>query len=542
MKKRSNAVRSQLVMIAATITMILGCQKEMLDFKEPGKNNLSIQEAQKHYQANNLGNISKQARASGDDSTGQRPKPAWGRAHNRGSSHGEAVVVPLEDKQRKILVSGGDRTFEYDQMHYLFMYKNAKKEVQTEHVTLMPSDEWVNGDQKVFTGRILVDSWDKKDRRIYSFSKDGAATSEQIVGPSSAKPGKDNKNGRTTMIIYRVCMTTVQTCGGTQISTGPYTINPGQNSGECATTVCKDFPVTEEDPWNGVTGTAGTGGNGTSLKGFFHNYAGWNYGSGDSGDNYLPTCNPSIPPGTPVGPNELPPCQTLTPVNTNTTPGGIGINFAHPSPEPYIFFEEGDPEALWFTAHQMFDPLVPLHLPSYSSFYAAYPKNPNNTAADLPAADVYNLIGGTVKQLKIDEPRKYINACALRVSRALNYCAAGHAIPQSTWTVKGADGKNYFLSAAKLYAYLMIRYKNAPKTVLTTADGGDFGVLFQGKLQPKKGLYIMEPINKGEYGYQASGHATVFTGLNCVGGCEFTPDNDADKKHGVKQITLFEMN
>ena len=48
----------------------------------------------------------------------------------------------------------------------------------------------------------------------------------------------------------------------------------------------------------------------------------------------------------------------------------------------------------------------------------------------------------------------YVNACALRVSRALNY--SGVTIPNiANHTFQGSDGKYYFLSSAKLYNWMI---------------------------------------------------------------------------------------
>ncbi|WP_353720317.1 T6SS effector amidase Tae4 family protein [Dyadobacter sp. 676] len=543
MKKLSPGLRSRMLLTTTMVLMLFGCQKDILDFKEPTKYNLSVAEAREYFNSTARFSGDFNARLSGRDSTGKRKRtPVWAKAHNRKSTYGDAVVVPLESNMEVITAPGGAGYLTFDQLNYLFMFKNSKKEVQTEHVTLMPDAEWFKSDQRTYIGQILVNSLDRKDRKLYTYLKDGTVKTTTIVNlpplPDSAKNGRENFG----VIKYRMCVTTTGPCGVFALGTP---LNQNQSADQCASTYCKDFYVWDwQDPWGGATGTAGTGGWG-SEGGLYHNYAGWATGGGGGGTgggtgNYVPNCDPTIPPGTSVPSTQLPPCQTITPVPYNG--GGINMNFVAPSAEPHLFFDEGDPMDLWWQAATLFATTQPIPLPSYSAFYAAYPKNPNNTAADMPANDVYNLIGGRVLELHLEKPEVYKNACALRISRALNYSGPYHEIPKTNWTVKGADGKNYFTSQAQLFTYMMIKYQSAPKTILDTDDGGDYGVSFAGKLSGKKGAYFMEPINKGEDGYQASGHATIWTGIGCIGRCDFSPPNPNNQKKGVKQITLFEMN
>lgn len=88
--------------------------------------------------------------------------------------------------------------------------------------------------------------------------------------------------------------------------------------------------------------------------------------------------------------------------------------------------------------------------------YANYPKDAQGK--ETPGSAVYSLVGGSVLANKpVVAEGQEPNACALRVSHALNY--SGVTIPANLavknskgqfeqHTFKGADNKWYFLSAA----------------------------------------------------------------------------------------------
>ncbi|WP_090974515.1 type VI secretion system amidase effector protein Tae4 [Parapedobacter composti] len=138
-----------------------------------------------------------------------------------------------------------------------------------------------------------------------------------------------------------------------------------------------------------------------------------------------------------------------------------------------------------------------------------------------------------------DTNNDYQNACALRVSRALNY--SGITIPTIIGqTAKGADGKNYFLGAANLNAW-MIKTFGEP-TKFTGAQGGENGKNFPTLLSGKKGIYIMVPNYPRDF---ASGHADIWNGETCNAGCYFgigarPPING--RQQGVAFIHLWELN
>jgi len=177
------------------------------------------------------------------------------------------------------------------------------------------------------------------------------------------------------------------------------------------------------------------------------------------------------------------------------------------------------------------------NLPSWNSYKDAYPKNTNGTYM-TGADNIFNLVGGDVKQVRIDYPLQTNNVCALKVSIALN--GAGINIPQITTsngnpgTIQGADGNYYFLNAAALNSWMKLTFGTNPSTPTTplntkhnqytTTQGGTNGVNFPTLLSGKKGIFTMIPVNSTNFG--ASGHCDIFDGSICAAGCYFGSANE----------------
>jgi hypothetical protein len=171
-------------------------------------------------------------------------------------------------------------------------------------------------------------------------------------------------------------------------------------------------------------------------------------------------------------------------------------------------------------------------LPSWNDYYNAYPKNADGTWM-TGADNVFNFVGGDVLQARLDYPNSTNNPCALKVSIALN--GAGINIPainstsNNPGTLKGADGKYYFLNAKALNSWMKRTFGTNPATSTTplnvnhfqfgSNDGGANGINFPTLLSSKKGIYTMLPFNSSDFG--ASGHCDIFDGNTCAAGCYF---------------------
>nr|WP_298659750.1 type VI secretion system amidase effector protein Tae4 [uncultured Flavobacterium sp.] len=172
----------------------------------------------------------------------------------------------------------------------------------------------------------------------------------------------------------------------------------------------------------------------------------------------------------------------------------------------------------------------PQNLPSWNAFNSSFP---TINGGYMPAPEVYQLVGGQLYNSHLNNPNAYSNACAIRVSRALNY--SGVTIPFiSGQTETGADNKNYFLNAKNLNAWMRKTF-GVPtgSNHLTGLQGGTNGENFPTLLSSKKGIYIMIANYPGLF---ATGHADIINNSHCPGECWFNPTG------GVNYIDIWELN
>ena len=157
--------------------------------------------------------------------------------------------------------------------------------------------------------------------------------------------------------------------------------------------------------------------------------------------------------------------------------------------------------------------------PNFWTMNSQYPKTSNGND-DMPSSAVCAMIGGEV--LTKYNQGAANNACCLRVSRALLY--SGINIPEiSGQTWKGADGKNYFYYVEHLFNWLNKTF-GAPDVHKTAADGAPRGTKFADHLTglQNRGIYIMMPISRTAF--RASGHASLWGGLNAIGSKNYFKD------------------
>ncbi|MEE9406881.1 MAG: T6SS effector amidase Tae4 family protein [Polaribacter sp.] len=162
---------------------------------------------------------------------------------------------------------------------------------------------------------------------------------------------------------------------------------------------------------------------------------------------------------------------------------------------------------------------TPQDLPSWADYYANFPRKAGGGWL-YGANNIYNLVGGDVLQVREDDvdERYTNNTCALKVSIALN--GSGIIIPEiitsttsgviSYGTVKGADGKNYFLNAKSLNKWMRLTFGVSPSNPkhfnYTKAQGGVGGKNFPSLIGTKKGIYSLTSSSTT----WASGHADIF--------------------------------
>jgi hypothetical protein len=143
-------------------------------------------------------------------------------------------------------------------------------------------------------------------------------------------------------------------------------------------------------------------------------------------------------------------------------------------------------------------------LPSWKSLLANFPNK--------DAATVFTEIGGKVK-LNYDIG-VFANACATRISKALNFSEVGHEIPfYKTKDSKGDDviqvssggKKNWYIFRVKVMTQYLTEIYGKPKP-LTPSD-------YKSELAGKKGIIIFVVTGWSD----ATGHADLWDGKQCVG-------------------------
>ena len=150
----------------------------------------------------------------------------------------------------------------------------------------------------------------------------------------------------------------------------------------------------------------------------------------------------------------------------------------------------------------------PKFLSIWGSFKSVY--------ADGKVTSVGNKIGGKVKQnidLGVTDPTLgFTNACALRMSYALNY--SGMSIPRGNWkTVSGADNKWYIYRVKDLLTYIN-HSLGKPDKVIKNPKPQDFSGL--------QGILIFN-VSWSD----ATGHATLWDGQTCSDHCYFPEAQEA---------------
>ncbi len=177
------------------------------------------------------------------------------------------------------------------------------------------------------------------------------------------------------------------------------------------------------------------------------------------------------------------------------------------------------------------------NLPNWQNYYNEFPHHPNGSG--MTADEVYELVGGEINQRHLSAntniSKYYQNACALRVSRALNY--SGIIIPPVAGTMKGKDGKNYFLAAKALNIWMRKTFGVSPANSkhrhFTKAQAGINGQNLPGLVSGIKGIFSMvSPKNS----LWASGHADCLQSSGtCINNCHFF---DGD----IEYIDIWELN
>lgn len=151
-------------------------------------------------------------------------------------------------------------------------------------------------------------------------------------------------------------------------------------------------------------------------------------------------------------------------------------------------------------------------LPTFQAFITAFPKiTVPQGIKYMPSPQVYQMVGGNMWTQHNAGNTYYQNACAVRGSRALNYC--GSPINNSATNIDfGSDGKRYILSAKAFNKYMNKKY-GAPTHRLTKAQINGNPNAIKNFLRGKNGIYTMVT-NGGPF----SGHVDLIIDGECLSG------------------------
>jgi hypothetical protein len=467
--------------ISISVIFYLSCNKAN-NAKLHGGNSL-IDEAQAYFNGQVLPDASAFIKNQNVYIPTLLKKPIWDEAYILNLPEGNVVVVPIS-YQNKLFVhsnfSGSSKT-SLDDMAKLIIYKTIDKKFHAE-VVIGFADSTYKSNGSTFSGFVAVEDWVGNPLHNYfNSAKSGLkeltkASVSQQNGLTQNNAANSENQKTTNEIIYvesSQCYTFYyEGDGGNLVGVAPgESNNYGYSYEDCFTsTTVIEIPET--------------------------------YGGSLSGGNYITISGAG---------------------GGSSTNGPASVDL-----EPNLSLTNNDPDIAWWTDNSTTFP--PQTLPCWQQMYTNYPKSA--TGDDLPGPQVYGLVGGQVYSMYNSNPAAFQNACALRVSRALNH--SGVVIPSiANQTYSGSDGKYYFLSSAKLFNWMRKTF-GAGSIVMTQSQGGANGSNFQSALNGHQGIYIMQAALPASFG--ALGHASLFNGTSCVGGhCYFNAEG------GVAQVRLWTL-
>lgn len=145
---------------------------------------------------------------------------------------------------------------------------------------------------------------------------------------------------------------------------------------------------------------------------------------------------------------------------------------------------------------------------------------------NVPVKDVGKKIGGKV-QANIDSG-VFKNACPIRISYVLNKCGLKIQRNSKYVTVSGAHNDQYIYRVTDIVQFLRDSF-GKPEFTKTNPEPINFS--------NKKGIIVFS----GSGWSNASGHVTLWSGINCSDACHFvsSPDNGSFIPHQANLWVLI---
>lgn len=152
-----------------------------------------------------------------------------------------------------------------------------------------------------------------------------------------------------------------------------------------------------------------------------------------------------------------------------------------------------------------------INRPRFRDLWREYP-------VGMAAPDVYQMVGGQAWDLYKENPQGYANACALRLSRSLNY--GGMPISSKKgYLVNGSDRKKYFLRVNDVIAFLKRNWGQPDIEVDTRGENVSY------QFRHIKGVIVFVVSGWRD----ATGHVTLWEGALCGDHCYFSHNNPNTK-------------
>ncbi len=207
----------------------------------------------------------------------------------------------------------------------------------------------------------------------------------------------------------------------------------------------------------------------------------------------------------------------------------IHESFFSPYPEAENFIDVNPNDLTYET------PLTLQSLPTLASFTDNFPKNGSSgNYTQMPASNVYDLVGGSLLNSYISNPNAYANACSIRGSRGLLY--SNIQIPVLNYngsqrTQKGEDLKNYILDAKSFNKFMIDKFGETTDKLEGVSANNPQQVL--DFLSGKNGIYVIINNNPSLAGY--TGHVDLIINGNCIGNEYLQPVG------GIKSIRIWSL-
>jgi hypothetical protein len=222
------------LLLAAFATGMPGCQKTANPSRTDLADPILVQEAKTYFE-HNWQNAPPTATNSNRRNSGART-PDWSKARIARLPNTDAVVVPVHYSKPFYLGTNfsGIRQYPIDDLTNLIIYKDSTRAFHAEMLTAIPDSNFKGGQNKPFTGMLLVDQWNGQPLTRYKY--DGHP-------PRVWNPGA---TGKTAHPIKQADALLIQTCyeivGYNYPASNPSAGFPWQEDVGCTTSFVDETP------------------------------------------------------------------------------------------------------------------------------------------------------------------------------------------------------------------------------------------------------------------------------------------------------------